>query len=65
MKQTREAVGLSQQELASRANVTQQRISEWECDKKEPGLFYLARLTKILNVSFEELIEDVDFDCHK
>lgn len=54
---------LSQKELAEKMNTTQQRISEWECDKVEPSLYNIIKLLNILNVSFEELTEDLTDDA--
>lgn len=37
---------------------TQQRVSEWECDKVEPTLYNVIRMLKIFDITFEELIEN-------
>lgn len=50
---------LSQKELAEQMNTTQQRISEWECNKVEPSLYNIIKILNILNVTFEELTEDL------
>ena len=39
---------------------TQQRVSEWECDKIEPSLYNVRKMLKIFNVSFEDLTEGID-----
>ena len=39
---------------------TQQRASEWECDKIEPSLYNVGKMLKIFNVSFEDLTEGID-----
>ncbi len=39
---------------------TQQRVSEWECDKVEPSLYNILKILKILDVVFEELTEDIE-----
>ena len=39
---------------------TQQRVSEWECDKIEPSLYIVRIMLKIFNVSFVDLTEGID-----
>ena len=36
---------------------TQQRISEWECDKVEPSLYNIIKILAVLEISFEELVD--------
>ena len=50
----------SQQEFAIKMDTTQQRVSEWECDKVEPSLYNLLKIIKILNTSFEELTDGIE-----
>ena len=38
---------------------TQQRVSEWECNKVEPSLYNIMRMLRILDVPFEELTEGI------
>lgn len=45
-----------------RMHTTQQRISEWECDKVEPSLYNIVRILKVFNISFEELVEGIDIE---
>ncbi len=59
LKGIRQSVGLSQFQLAKLLSTTQQRISEWEQGQIEPSLRYLIKLTKVLDVSFEELTDGV------
>lgn len=51
---------LNQKEFAEKINTTQQRVSEWECDKIEPTLYNIIKIVKALDVSFEELIDQID-----
>lgn len=51
---------ISQRSFAKKMNTTQQRISEWECDKVEPSLYNVVKILKILDISFEELIEGTE-----
>ena len=39
---------------------TQQRVSEWECNKIEPSLYNVLRILKVLGITFEELTEGID-----
>ena len=50
----------SQKEFAKRMNTTQQRVSEWECDKVEPTLYNIIKIIKVLNTNFEELTDGIE-----
>lgn len=41
-------------------NTTQQRVSEWECDKVEPSLFNVLKIIRVLGVTFDELTEGIE-----
>lgn len=60
IKYYRKVNNLNQQNFAKLMETTQQRVSEWECDKIEPSLYNVRRMLKIFNVSFEELTEGMD-----
>ena len=47
-------------EFADKMNTTQQRVSEWECNKVEPSLYNILRIIKVLNTSFEELTDGIE-----
>ena len=53
---------ISQKDFAERMNTTQQRVSEWECDKVEPSLYNVVKIINVLNVSFEDLTEGVEIE---
>jgi transcriptional regulator with XRE-family HTH domain len=59
LKELRIQCGLTQKDFANKMQTTQQRVSEWETNKVEPTLYNIIRITKILDVSFEELIEGI------
>ena len=59
IKKLRMMCNISQNEFAEKIGTTQQRVSEWECDKIEPSFFNLVKIIKVLNISFEELIDDI------
>ena len=60
LKALRELNKLSQKEFASKLGTTQQRVSEWECNKVEPSLYNILRIIKVLNTTFEELTEGLE-----
>lgn len=62
LKIQRKLNNLSQKEFAMRMHTTQQRVSEWECDKVEPSLYNIVRILKVFNISFEELVEGIDIE---
>lgn len=62
LKYFRKLNNMSQKKFAQKMQTTQQRVSEWECDKIEPSLFNIIKILKIYNISFEELIEGIDVD---
>lgn len=51
----RKQKGMSQEELANRLNVSRQSISLWETNQTVPQIDYLMELSKIFNVSLDEL----------
>ena len=51
---------MNQNEFANRLNTTQQRVSEWECDKVEPSLYNILKILRILDITFEELTEGIE-----
>ena len=43
-------------------NTTQQRISEWECDKIEPSLYNIIKILNVFEITFEELIDGLQMN---
>ncbi len=60
LKSIRKLNKISQKEFAIKMNTTQQRISEWECDKVEPSLYNIIKIIKVLNATFEELTDGIE-----
>ena len=60
LKNLRKEQNISQGEFARLIQTTQQRVSEWECNKVEPSLFNIIKILKVFNVTFEELTEDLE-----
>jgi transcriptional regulator with XRE-family HTH domain len=59
LKEIRVSCKLNQQQFAKLIGTTQQRVSEWETNKVEPTLFNIIKITKVLNVTFEELTDEI------
>lgn len=60
IKYYRKINNLNQKSFAQKMETTQQRVSEWECDKIEPSLYNVRKMLKVFNVSFEDLTEGID-----
>lgn len=54
----RKKAGLSQEELGDKINVTRQTISNWELNETSPNPSQLKLLSKELNVSIDELLDN-------
>lgn len=59
LKRERKLCGLTQTELALKMGITQQQLSQWECNKFEPTVSNIVALAKALDVSYEDLFEGV------
>ena len=59
LKNLRKQKNLSQVDFANKMQTTQQRVSEWECNKVEPSLYNIIKILKVFDISFEELVEDI------
>lgn len=53
----RKQKGLSQEELASRLNVTRQTISKWELGESTPDMDKLVLLGELFEISLDELVQ--------
>ena len=60
LKYFRQLNKISQREFADRMHTSQQRVSEWECDKVEPSLYNIIRILKVFEITFEELIDGIE-----
>ena len=54
----RKKEGLSQEELGYKLNVTRQTVSKWELGQTTPEMDKLAEMSKIFNISVDQLIND-------
>ena len=50
---------MSQKTFAEKMQTTQQRVSEWECNKIEPSLYNIIKILKIFVVTFEDLTDNI------
>ncbi len=62
LKAIRKINKLSQKEFAQKMDTTQQRVSEWECNKIEPSLYNIIKILKLYNITFEELTDGIQTD---
>lgn len=53
---------MSQATFAQKMQTTQQRVSEWECNKVEPSLYNIMRMLKVFDITFEELTDGISTD---
>ena len=60
LKNLRKLNKISQKRFAELISTTQQRVSEWECNKIEPSLYNLMKILSVLNVTFEELTDGIE-----
>ena len=58
LKYLREKKGYTQDEIASRLNISRQSVSKWENGINEPDIETIKKLCNILDCSIVELIDD-------
>jgi transcriptional regulator with XRE-family HTH domain len=56
----RKALGMTQEDLAERLNVTRQAVSKYEIGKNVPAIDILVTLTNVLGMSIDEILMDAD-----
>ncbi len=59
IKQARKKLGLTQEELANKLNVSSNYISAIECGKKTPKLEMFFKIADVLNVNLDILASDL------
>ena len=60
LKYYRKINNINQKDFEKQIHTTQQRVSEWECNKVEPSLYNIVRILKVFQISFEELIDGIE-----
>jgi len=58
LTELRKKEGLSQEELGYKLNVTRQTVSKWELGQTTPEMDKLVEMSKIFNISVDELINE-------
>ena len=58
LKSARKSAGLTQEQLAKKLLVSRQAITKWEAGKGMPDVENLRRLSKLLNVSVDYLLDN-------
>lgn len=56
----RKKQGLSQEEFGNKLNVTRQTVSKWELGQTTPEMDKLVEISKIYNISVDELIKETE-----
>ena len=56
----RRSQGMSQEDLATKLNVTRQTISKWESDQTVPDMNKLVEISKLFSISLDELTNNVE-----
>lgn len=56
IKEYRQKVGLSQEALAEKINVSRQAITKWESNNGIPDIDNLIMLSKVMGISLDELV---------
>ena len=57
IKELRKQFGLNQSEFAKKIGVSRNIVANWECDKSEPSLNELIKISKTFDVGYEELLK--------
>ena len=65
IKSKREALGLTQQELAEKLFVSRQTVSRWESGTRCPDLIMSKKVALTLGISLDELIPDHDLSGYE
>lgn len=60
LKKVRESKKLTQQAIAEQLYVTRQAVSRWECGARYPDLITTKKLSQILGVTIDELLQNED-----
>lgn len=58
LAQARKAAGLTQQQLADKLMVSRQAVAKWESDRGMPDIENLRKLSGLLSVSIDYLLDD-------
>lgn len=56
IKEKRTALGMTQEQLADKMNVTQGAVQQWEANKSNPSNGKLLQLADVLQTTVEDLL---------
>ena len=62
LKNLRKENNLSQQELGDKLGVKYSAVSKWERNENTPPLKIVYKLTKLYDITYDEIMEDIVFD---
>lgn len=67
IRERREALGLTQNNLAEMLNITRQSFSLYESGKQVPSILMCYLISKVLNADAQELFyfEEIEEDCNE
>lgn len=60
IQRRRKLMGLSQEDLAQRMNVSRQSVTKWETGQSAPDLDRLIQLSDVLRISLDDLLKNPD-----
>ena len=55
LKYFRKLNKINQRDFAEKMKTTQQRVSEWECNKVEPSLYNIIRILKVFEEEWKKI----------
>lgn len=61
LKEKRDELKLSQEELATKLNISRQSISKWERGQSYPSIETLLKLSDIFQITLDELLKGDDY----
>ncbi|SHH87074.1 Helix-turn-helix [Sporobacter termitidis DSM 10068] len=57
IKQEREKLSMSQEELSQRMNISRQAVSKWETGKSYPDIETIIKLSELFHLTLDELVK--------
>lgn len=58
LQENRKRIGLSQEQLGEKLNVTRQTISNWELEETSPNTKQLKQLSEVFSISIDDLLDN-------
>ena len=60
IKEVRLERNMTQAQLGALIGVSQKAVAFWESESNEPKAFYIVKLVRALEMTFDEFFEDID-----